>query len=180
MKKFIIYISGLTVLVLILGVLIVYGFFDVSGGKAQLIGSSKITNIGLDIHNHIVETVNEIGIGTRDLNDLFADFNLESDIGILEEKVNNISHEIELIKNYMNKNQFRRNKEKIEETFNTDYIIKLINYENAYKRVLAYAKENAFDDISLNSFKKTCQKVFDDYREAHNLFTDQLNRVRRY
>lgn len=180
MKKFLIYSFGITVIAILFGVLSVYGFFDISDGKAQLIGTSKLTITDVDIHNQIVTHTHSIGLDIRDLNEIFQSFQTDSDVNILKEKIDTIEQQKKLLEDYMARNSFRRNKQKIEDTFSEKYIPSVSKYENTYKKIFSYASTKPFDETSLNSFKDSANRAFQNYINAHNTFVDELNRVRRY
>jgi len=180
MKKFLTYSFGITILAIIFGVLSVYGFFDVSDGQANLIGSSRTINTGVGIHNHIVDVVGEIGVDARDLNNFFISFETTSDVTILTEKVDSLLQKKTILKGCMQRAEFRHNKEKIENVFYQKYLPALKSYCNSFKRVLQYSATKPFDDRSLNSFKQTSVKFFNQYQNAHNLLVEELNRARRY
>lgn len=170
MKKFLIYSSGLTAIVLVFGILSVFGFFDLSDGKAQLIGPSKVMNTEVDIHNKIVDNVHEIGNMARDLNEKFKTFDLSSDINSLKTDVEKISQNKKSLEDTMKKSSI----------FNEEYLPAVAAYENSYKKLFAYTGAKPLDEAVLNSFKNSAQKAFEQYVNAHNSFVDELNRVRRY
>lgn len=180
MKKFLIYSAGLTAIILVFGVLSVYGFFDLSNGQAQLIGPSKPIKTEVDIHNQIVDNVHSIGINIRELNSTFNEFEADSDINTLKKEVQIIEQKRKSLEDYIAKNAFKRNKQTIEETFENQYLPTVISFENKYKKLFAYTSAKPLDDTSLQSFKNSSSKALNNYIEAHNIFVEELNRVRRY
>lgn len=167
-------------MVVVFGILTVYGFFNLSDGKAQLIGSSKVVNTEVDVHNHIVDYVHSIGVGIRDLNILLRDFETTSDIDLLKEEIDKFIPKTKSLEKYMAKNSFKRNKQIIEETFSQQYLPAVTTYENTFKKLFAYTSAKPLDETSLNSFKNSTEKAFNNYMEVHNTFVEELNRVRRY
>lgn len=157
-----------------------YGIFDISDGQAQLIGPSKAVKSEVYIHNQIVNYVHDIGISTRDTNNLLNSLGTDLDINILKEEISKLSQEKKSLIDYMGQNSFKRNKQIIEETFENQYLPTVKSYENTYRKLFAYTTAKPLDEISLNSFKEESQKAFEAYTNAHNTFVDELNRVRRY
>jgi cupin superfamily acireductone dioxygenase involved in methionine salvage len=180
MKKFLVYSSGVTAFAIVFGILSVYGFFDISDGRAQLIGPSRTIQTEVDIHNQIVDNVHSIGINMRELNGTFSEFETTSDINILKEQVKLIESKRKSLEDHVKKNSFKRNKQTIEDTFAKQYLPTVISYENNFNKLFAYTSAKPLDEISLNSFKASAEKTLSNYTQAHNLFVDELNRVRRY
>ncbi|MBA4336369.1 hypothetical protein C0416_01160 [bacterium] len=179
MKKFLIYSSGLTAIVLVFGILTVYGFFDISDGKAQLIGPSKVENTQVEAHNQIVNGVHSVGNNARDLNEIFKNFQTTSDIQTIKDQLDKISQKKSSLEDHINKSALK-NRQAIEDIFNEKYLPAVTAYENSYKKLFAYMEAKPLDETSLGSFKEASQKAFAEYTEAHNTFVDELNRFRRY
>jgi hypothetical protein len=180
MKKFFIYSSGLTAIVLVFGILTVYGFFNVSDGKAQLIGPSKTSNTQVDVHNQIVNSIHSIGTNARDLNETFKNFQTTSDIKIIKDQLEKISQREKSLEENMNKNSLQNNRQAIGTIFKEKYLPAVKSYEGSYEKLLAYTSAKPLDETSLGSFKESANKSYQNYIEAHNAFVDELNRLRRY
>ena len=180
MKKFLIYSSGLTAIVLVFGILTVYGFFDLSDGRAQLIGPSKPINTEVAVHNQIVNGVHSIGNNVRDLSEIFRDFQTTSDIQIIKDQLDKISQRKNSLEDQMNTSSLKRGRQTIEDVFNEKYLPAVTAYENSYKKLFAYMEAKPLDETSLSSFKETAEQSYQNYIQAHNAFVDELNRFRRY
>lgn len=180
MKKFLIYSAGLTAIAIVFGILSVYGFFDLSDGQAQLIGPSTPIKTEVEIHNEVVDKVHLIGINIKELNETFSEFQTDSDVDILKEQIQILEQRRKSLEDHINKNAFKRNKQAIEDIFAEQYLPTVEKFENNYKKLFAYTSEKPLDDISLQSFKNSSWKALNNYIEAHNIFVEELNRVRRY
>lgn len=181
MKKFILYSSGLTLLTLVFGLLTVYGFFDVSSGKTQLIGNVAATKTEVDIHNNIVDTIHNIGLQAKKSLETTQALTPETSmIDDLKAKVDKIRKTRESLEQYMERNTFKRNKQTIQQLFKTTYLPTLIQYEYSYRKFFSYASSKAINQKSLDAFSQTISDRFLEYQQAHNIMVEELNRVRRY
>lgn len=180
MKKFIFYGTGLTLATLIFGLLTVYGFFDISDGKTQLIGSISPIRTEVDIHNNIVDTIHRIGLQAKKSEETMRSITPETSIDELKTIINTLQEKRESLEKQIEGNAFERNKQTIQQLFNATYLPTLIQYERGYRKFFSYASSKALDQKSLETFKKTINSRFAEYQQAHNILVDELNRVRRY
>ena len=106
MKKFLLYSSIFTVIILVLGILFVYGVFDISQGRSQLIGSLHgVTE--MDMHNQVVEYAHDIGISTTDGWNQFNSLEPESDLYNFKKAVTDTQKRKDDLSDYIENHSFR-------------------------------------------------------------------------
>lgn len=180
MKKFLLYSTGLTLITLAVGILAIFGFFDVSEGQTNLIGSIAPTTTEVDVHNHIVDTIHRIGLRAKHSQEIMQSLEPQASIEELQEIVDSMAKTRKALKQYMDNHTFKRNKQTIQHLCNTTYFPALIQYEYGYQKFFSFASSKALDQKTVDAFKQTINSRFAEYQQAHNMLVDELNRVRRY
>ncbi|MBD3156477.1 hypothetical protein GF369_01485 [Candidatus Peregrinibacteria bacterium] len=180
MKKFLLYSTGLTIITLTIGILTVFGFFDVSDGQTNLIGNIAPTTTEVDVHNHIVDSIHRIGLRAKDAQETMQSLTPQTPIDELQIIVDSMVQTQKDLDQYIESHTFKRNKQTIQHLCNTTYFPALIQYEYGYRKFFSFASSKALDQKKLDTFKQTITNRFAEYQQAHNMLVDELNRVRRY
>ena len=168
MKKFLLYLSATTGIVLVTGVLFVFGVFDFSDGKAQLIGPAHSAADDAELHNRVVDLVHTIGISTQEAVDILNGLKEEDDISTFSVKVDEIAAKRENLVMIFGQNTFIKNRVAIKDAFNTNYLPSLDAWIEAGQK----AKESREKESLMN--------LQAEFIKAHNEYVDVLNNERKY
>lgn len=179
MKKFLFYSTIFTVLVLVFGILFIYGVFDVSQGQSRLIGSLHASS-EMDVHNQIVEYVHDIGISTSDGWNNFNSLTPESDLTAFRKAISDTKRKKDDLSKYIEAHTFSKKGMEIKNTFNESYQPALEKWLNSFSKTNAFFEEQPVTEENVNSFKGMLSNAHQAFIEAHNAYTEVLNSTRKY
>jgi hypothetical protein len=116
MKKWFIYISALTVVTLLAGVLFVYGAFDFSFNRAHLIGGTTRESVEKNLHDRVVIYLHDIGNQFQEL----STFDITSNLDEANRKNNTLKENQARLNEFFNTNTFTKRQQPIKISyFNT-------------------------------------------------------------
>lgn len=179
MKKLFLYSIGITGVIVVFGLLFVFGIFDFSSGKSELIGASE-SNSEIDIHNKIVEYVHDVGNITNEITDIFNELSQGADISNFNQKADGIVLKKKEFVNFMDINMYIIGRGEIKEEFNNNYLPALEKCINAFLKAKAYFEAKPVTEENLGMFKGSIENAYNAYIEAHNSYTEVLNSKRKY
>ncbi|MFC1655478.1 hypothetical protein ACFL3C_01285 [Patescibacteria group bacterium] len=203
MKKFLIYSSSITGATIILGILFVYGVFDFTEGKSQLIGPTHLSSYEMDLHNDIVEYTHGLGNLMMDTQATIGAFEDGGDLGPFNQKFEQIKRENDLLDSLMQNSVFESEQEAIQTEYFETYRPALVSWINSAAEIIkAYAPPEEVvpeeqiavegeevvaeepptepEPINLPALKETLQGSYIQFIEAHNEYIDVLNKRRKY
>lgn len=194
MKKFLIYSGALTGITIIFGILFVYGIFDFSEGKSQLIGPVHSASSETDLHNKIVEYTHNIGNLMMEAQTTISVFGDGGDLSIFKQQFEQIKRENDLMDSLMQNTVFEKKQEALQTEYLEKYRPALVSWINGAAEIInAYtppAQEEPADAgqepatrqpaPNLPTLKETLNASYNQFIEAHNEYVDELNKSRKY
>ncbi len=200
MKKFLIYSSSITGITVLFGILFVYGVFDFSEGKSQLIGPAHLSSYEIDLHNDIVEHAHGLGNLIMEAQATIDTLENGGDIGFFKQQFEQIKKESDLFDFLMQDSAFEHKQEAIKTKYFEIYRPALVSWINGAAKIIdAYtapeqepptekdkAEEPAIEGevepqpIDLPALKETLKNSYNQFIEAHNEYIDVLNKRRKY
>lgn len=177
MKKLVLYSLGFTGFILVIGLLFIYGVFNFSEGKAELIQTMHSSH-EMNLHNSIVENVHDIGNLMTESFDINNAFEIKANV----EKINAKKDNLNLI---VENGEFITKQEQLKTSFYNVYKPALEAWtDKATKTIEEMTTEGVEQPPNAETmksiFKNAVQAEYQLYIEAHNEFTEILNKARKY
>jgi predicted PurR-regulated permease PerM len=178
MKRLVLYSLTFTGIVIIFGLFFIYGVFDFSQGKAELI-TTMHSSSEMDLHNDVVDHVHDIGNLTTEI----FEINNVYEIGTKVEKIEKHKNELTSI---IENRAFTKKQEQIKENFYEIYQPALETWVNEATRLVKEATaepeegEEVVEEKEEIIFQDAIKAVHELYIEAHNEYTNVLNKARKY
>lgn len=180
MRKFLLYSSAFTVLIVIIGIIVIFDVFDFSRGKSQLIGSSYNTDNQIETHNKIVGYVHNIGNTIKNIHSVYYNMQTSADLAFFVESIENLKNQRKTFENYMQQIYSQNIEKDIKNTFNKDYLPAVKDFENQCFNASVFFKQQGFSDKHRKLFESTLSQKYFEFIEKHNLYSSTLNKNRRY
>jgi hypothetical protein len=169
MKKFLSYSLIATVLIVVIGVLFIFGTFDLNLGQTNTANSGQTSVNTVKIHNEIVDIIQDLAILSLNINDSYNELNPESDL-------NDLRNLIQTIKNKKNRlKSIVPNDAVGVDIFENEYLPALETFCNSYLKAINYFEEKEYTQESIDSFKNILNESEQKLKEVHNHFVEELN-----
>jgi hypothetical protein len=199
MKKFLLYSGSITGITLLFGILFVYGVFDFSEGKSQLIGDAQTSSYETNLHNNIVEYTHNLGNLMMDAQAAINSFQDGDDLEPFKQKFEQIKLENDSLDSLMSNSAFEHKQESIRTEYFEKYRPALVGWINNASDIIeacappeelppAEEESEVIEEtiaetpqpVNLAALKEPLQNSYDDFVESHNEFIDVLNKTRNY
>ncbi len=169
MKKFLLYSLVITMFVVVMGTMFIFGIFDIRDGSVNLIGYNTQVN-PVDMHNEIVDSLHTIALNSQNAHDLYFELNESSDLNDLEKTVNIIEDKMfklkKLVLQYGDEVMIDGHK------IYGNTLEKLVNN---YLKSLTFFSQKGLLQENIDSFKNSLEFGQNELNTAHNTFTEILN-----
>lgn len=167
--------SIFTVLILLAGVLFVYGAFDFTFGRAQLIGGSKQSQEKI-LHDKIVVSLHDIGNQIQEL----IVFDITSDLDEALRKVETLKAKRDKLTDLFEDNTFTSKQKPLKDSYYKIYKPPLDAFIEMFEKAGGYYYENELTEENKNLYSEELQKSSEALIEAHNEHINIVNAKRKY
>lgn len=172
MKKFLSYSIIVTLFIVVMGAMFIFGVFDIRNGSIDLIGLDTKVN-PIDIHNEIVEDLHTVALTASEASILFNQLNPEADLNPIKSNVDIIQNKLRKLNNLIQ----RLNKAEITEGYEA-YKDPLESLANHYLKSFTVFEQQGLNEENINSFKEGINDAQNKLNDAHNSFIEILNSER--
>jgi len=176
MKKFLSYSLIATLFIVVMGVMVIFGVFDIKTGSLDLIGIE--TNLNpVDIHNEIVEEVHAVALNTAETSRLFSELNVDSTLDSIKKEVTKVEDKMYKLKRLIMQLENNNKEETITNAYKT-YGKALEIWINNYLKSFTFLDQKGLSEEHLNPIKTEIQAVQNSLNQEHNTYIEILNSAR--
>ncbi len=175
MKKFLSYSLIATVLIVVIGVLFIFGTFDLNMGQTNTIGSGQGPIDFVKTHNEIVDAIHDLAISSTNIKNFYNEMTPESDLNNLRSQIQTINDKKDKLKSILGNENFKKQQSKTADLFEKEYLPAIETLCNTYLKAISYFEEKEYTQESIDSFKGVLNASEQKLQDAHNNFVDDLN-----
>ncbi|MFC1600094.1 hypothetical protein ACFL3T_03645 [Patescibacteria group bacterium] len=176
MKKFLSYSIVATLFIVVMGVMVIFGVFDIKSGSLDLIGVNSNVN-PVDIHNEIVEEVHSVALGTSEVSQLFSDLNVDSSLDSIKREVETVNDKMRKLNKLIMQLENNNKQAAVTEGYES-YGKALEVWVNNYLKSFTFFEQKGLSQENIDSFKESINNAQNSLNEAHNSYTEILNSAR--
>lgn len=159
-----------------MGVMFVFGVFDIRNGSIDLIGVNTQINPN-DIHSELVQELHFVALDSVDTTYKYNQLTPEGSIDQIKDNVNNIQIRLKALNKLISKLDNYNDKSDIVVNYET-YKNVLESWLNHYLKIFTFFEQRGLNQENIDSFKESINNLQNNLNTAHNTYIEILNSAR--